>query len=98
MQAHEIFRAQGPAKDVERLRSKLRGVEEQIEALTLNICRRFPRLSRSPSTTSCNALRDLKTQGQVELEEILRSGYRSEPPVQLREYKAYLTGAKDRRT
>ncbi len=88
--AHQAFRSQGPAKDVDRLRSKIRGVEEQIEALAEHLTKVPKGLSPAPIYDQMQRLDGLKTQAQAELEEILRLGFQAEPPVQLREYQSYL--------
>ncbi len=89
--ANEVFQAQGPIQEVDRLRSKTRGVEEQIEALAEHLSKIPKGLSPAPIYSQMQKLEELKSKSQAELDEILRSGVQTEPPVQLKDYQAYLT-------
>jgi len=72
------------------LRSKIRGIEEQIEVLAEHLAKIPKGLSPTPIFSQMEKLEVLKKTAAEELDDILRSGVRSEPPTALRDYQTYL--------
>ena len=88
--ALKIYEGENQIKNTDRLRSKVRGIEEQIEALAEHLAKIPKGLSPAPIFSQMEKLEALKNFAAAEVDDILRSGVRSEPPTALRDYQTYL--------
>jgi transcriptional regulator of met regulon len=81
--ALNVYRNENQVQNTDRLRSKVRGIEEQIEALAEHLAKIPKGLSPTPIFSQMEKLEALKNLTAEEVDEILRSGVRSEPPTAL---------------
>jgi len=88
--ALNVYRNENQVQNTDRLRSKVRGIEEQVEALAEHLAKIPKGLSPAPIFSQMEKLEALKSVAAAEVDDILRSGVRSEPPTALRDYQTYL--------
>ena len=89
-EAHEVHAAQGHVKEADKLRNRLRGIEEQIEAVAEHLTKIPKTVSPTPIFAQMERLEALKAQAHKDLENILQTGDASELPASLKDYQAYL--------
>lgn len=90
-QAHKVHENKGRVKDAERLKRKVQGIEEQIDALAEHLSKIPKGLSPTPIFEQMQKLEALKTNTSVQLEELQRQNYGSDMPVSLKDYRGYLS-------
>ena len=88
--ALKTYEGENQIQNTDRLRSKVRGIEEQIEALAEHLAKIPKGLSPAPIFSQMEKLEALKKAAAGEVDDILQSGVRSEPPTALRDYQTYL--------
>ena len=76
--------------DCDRLRNKVKGTEEQIEALAEHLAQIPKGISPAPIYKQMQRLEELKRALQVELDEVERAGMAHDVPVPLETYTMYL--------
>jgi len=88
--ALKVYEGENQIQNTDRLRSKVRGIEEQIEALAEHLAKIPKGLSPAPIFSQMEKLEALKNAAAGEVDDILRSGVRCEPPTALTDYQTYL--------
>lgn len=81
--------------ETDKLRNKIAGIEEQIEALAEHLTKVPKGVSPAPIFSQMQRLETLKVTAKQELEEIARSSGYTDMPVGLKDYKAYLVTIQD---
>ena len=89
-EAQKIHETRNRTHEAQRLKSKIRGIEEQVDALAEHLAKIPKSLSPAPIFAQMERLEQLKAQTQSALDEILRSPFTSEIPAQLTDYSALL--------
>jgi hypothetical protein len=78
------FKNENRAQDTDRLRSKIRGIDDQIQALAEHLAKIPKGLSPTPIFAQMKKLEALKKAGQEELDDILRTYPESHEATTLR--------------
>lgn len=89
-QAHKIHRDQGPVKEGERLKGKVQGITEQIEALAEHLSKIPKGLSPAPIFAQMQKLDELKTKTVQDMEDLERKELCRDLPMALKDYQAFL--------
>jgi site-specific DNA recombinase len=94
--AQKIHETKSSVNDMNRLRRKVRGIEEQIEALAEHLSKVPKGVSPAPLFAQMEKLERLKSEKQGELDALSHSGVFSDVPVAFTSYEAFLSQMRDR--
>lgn len=90
-QAKSEHESQVHVTEMDKIRNKVRGVEEQIEALAEHLSKIPKGINPTPVFSQMQRLETIKAESQSELEKMSQSGICTDVPVGLKDYRAYLT-------
>ena len=89
-EAHKVFETKNHVPETDRIRNKVCGIGEQIEALAEHLSKIPKGVSPAPVFAQMQKLEVMKTAAQKELEEMANAGYLADEPMALKDYQSYL--------
>lgn len=89
--AHKVHEAESHVQETDKLRNKLRGIEEQIEAVAEHLTKLPKSVSPTPIFAQMERLEKFKVQAYLELDTVIRNGGAMELPASLKDYQGYLS-------
>ncbi len=88
--AHKTHESQNPTVEMDKIRNKVVGIQDQIEALAEHLTKVPKGMSPAPIFAQMQRLDELKSATQKELSELEQKGFCADKPVALKEYREYL--------
>jgi hypothetical protein len=89
-EAQKVHGTKSRTQEAQRLKHKIRGIEEQVDALAEHLAKIPKTLSPAPIFAQMERLEQLKVQNQETLNDILRSPFSAEMPAELSDYRTLI--------
>ncbi len=89
--AKTIHKRDSNVSETDKLRAKIEGLNEQLEALAEHLSKVPKGVSPAPIFSQMQKLETLKSEAKAELERFARSGANCDVPVPLKDYHTYLS-------
>jgi site-specific DNA recombinase len=94
-EAQKIHEETNHVPEADKLRNKICGIEEQIEALAEHLSKIPKGVSPTPVFNQMQKLESVKQESQRDLEAMARLGYTKDEPAPFKDYQAYLTAVRN---